>query len=147
MAFAGSNAIQHEAGLLTVTVLGVALANQKKVSVRHILEFKENLRVLIISLLFLMLSGRIGISEIQMVWQKGLMFLLVLILVVRPASVFLANLGSARTTFREQLFLALLAPRGIVAAAVTSVFALQIMGGGEVKPRERNLCRFGRGGW
>ena len=56
VAFAGSNAIQHEAGLLTVTVLGVALANQKKVSVRHILEFKENLRVLIISLLFLMLS-------------------------------------------------------------------------------------------
>lgn len=134
VAFAGSNAIQHEAGLLTVTVLGVALANQKKVSVRHILEFKENLRVLIISLLFLMLSGRIGISEIQMVWQKGLMFLLVLILVVRPVSVFLANLGSARTTFQEQLFLALLAPRGIVAAAVTSVFALQITGAAKINP-------------
>ncbi|MDG1976273.1 MAG: cation:proton antiporter [Akkermansiaceae bacterium] len=134
VAFAGSNAIQHEAGLLTVTVLGVALANQKKVSVRHILEFKENLRVLIISLLFLMLSGRIGMSEIQMVWQKGLMFLLVLILVVRPASVFLANLGSVRTTFREQLFLALLAPRGIVAAAVTSVFALQITGAAKLNP-------------
>lgn len=134
VAFAGSNAIQHEAGLLTVTVLGVALANQKKVSVRHILEFKENLRVLIISLLFLMLSGRIGIAEIQVVWQKGLFFLAALILVVRPASVFLANLGSKRTTFREQLFLALLAPRGIVAAAVTSVFALQITGAAKANP-------------
>ena len=134
VAFAGSNAIQHEAGLLTVTVLGVALANQKKVSVRHILEFKENLRVLIISLLFLMLSGRIGIPEIQLVWQKGLLFLAALILVVRPASVFLANLGSNRTTFREQLFLALLAPRGIVAAAVTSVFALQITGAAKANP-------------
>lgn len=137
VAFAGSNFIQHEAGLLTVTVLGVALANQKKVSVRHILEFKENLRVLIISLLFLMLSGRIGIPEIQMVWQKGLMFLVVLILVVRPASVFLANLGSDRTTFREQLFLALLAPRGIVAAAVTSVFALQITGAAKANPENK----------
>lgn len=134
VAFAGSNAIQHEAGLLTVTVLGVALANQKKVSVRHILAFKENLRVLIISLLFLMLSGRIEISDLQAVWQKGLFFLAALILVVRPASVFLANLGSNRTTFREQLFLALLAPRGIVAAAVTSVFALQIKGAAKANP-------------
>lgn len=126
VAFAVSNAIQHEAGLLTVTVLGVALANQKRVSVRHILEFKENLRVLIISLLFLMLSGRIGLKELQSVWREGLVFLAVLILLVRPASVFLANWGSKRTTMRERLFLALLAPRGIVAAAVTSVFALQI---------------------
>jgi hypothetical protein len=126
VAFAVSNAIQHEAGLVTVTVLGVSLANQKRVSVRHILEFKENLRVLIISLLFLMLSGRIRVSELEMVWREGVLFLLVLILLVRPAAVFLANWGSQRTTWRERLFLALLAPRGIVAAAVTSVFALQI---------------------
>lgn len=124
--FAGSNALQHESGLLTVTVLGIALANQHRVSVRHILEFKENLRVLIISLLFLMLSGRIGLDELGAVWVKGLYFLAALIIIVRPASVFLANLGSDRTTFREQLFLALLAPRGIVAAAVTSVFALEL---------------------
>lgn len=126
VAFAASNAIQHEAGLVTVTVLGVALANQKRVSVRHILEFKENLRVLIISLLFLMLSGRIRVAELEMVWREGVLFLLVLILLVRPAAVFLANWGSKRTNWRERLFLALLAPRGIVAAAVTSVFALQI---------------------
>ncbi|MDA7881731.1 cation:proton antiporter [Akkermansiaceae bacterium] len=134
VAFAGSNALQHESGLLTVTVMGVALANQKRVSVRHILEFKENLRVLIISLLFLMLSGRIGLDEIQAVWKKGLFFLALLILVVRPLSVFLSNLGSDRTSFREQLFLALLAPRGIVAAAVTSVFALEILHTAEMYP-------------
>lgn len=127
VAFAGSNYLQHESGLLTVTVLGVALANQKKVSVRHILEFKENLRVLIISLLFLMLSGRIGLDQIQAVWKEGLMFLAALILVVRPVSIFIANIGSDRTTFKENLFLSLLAPRGIVAAAVTSVFALELM--------------------
>ncbi len=132
--FAGSNALQHESGLLTVTVLGVALANQKKVSVKHILEFKEHLRVLIISLLFLMLSGRIGLDELGAVWGRGLFFLALLILVVRPASVFLANRGSDKVTVKEQLFLALLAPRGIVAAAVTSVFALEIVHAAEVFP-------------
>lgn len=136
VAFAGSNALQHEAGLLTVTVMGIALANQKRVSVRHVLEFKENLRVLIISLLFLMLSGRIGWEELVAVWEKVAVFLLALILVVRPASVFLANLGSKQTTFREQLFLALLAPRGIVAAAVTSVFALEIIKAGQERGGE-----------
>jgi len=126
VSFAGSNALQPESGLLTVTVLGVMLANQKAVSMRHILEFKENLRVLIISLLFLILSGRIGLEALQEVWLKGVLFLLLLILVVRPLSVFLANLGSSKTSFKEQLFLSLLAPRGIVAAAVTSVFALEL---------------------
>ena len=139
VAFAGSNAIQHESGLLTVTVLGVALANQKKVSVRHILEFKENLRVLIISLLFLMLSGRIRIDDIMDIWAKGLGFLAALILVVRPASIFLANLGTKTTTFKEQLFLSLLAPRGIVAAAVTSVFALELVHAAEKNPGDETF--------
>lgn len=139
VAFAGSNALQHESGLLTVTVLGIALANQSRVSVRHILEFKENLRVLIISLLFLMLSGLIGWEELQAVWKKGLLFLAGLILIVRPVSVFLSNLGSDKTTFKEQLFLALLAPRGIVAAAVISVFALELEHLAEHAPDDVNL--------
>lgn len=141
VAFAGSNYLQHESGLLTVTVLGIAMANQKRVSVRHILEFKENLRVLIISLLFLMLSGRIGIDELQAVWEKGLIFLALLILVVRPLSVFLSNVGTKSTTFKEQLFLALLAPRGIVAAAVTSVFALELVHAAEHNPGNETFAR------
>ncbi|GHC51751.1 cation:proton antiporter [Roseibacillus persicicus] len=123
--FALSNAIQAESGLLTVTLLGIALANQKSVSVKQVLEFKEHLRVLIISLLFILLSGRIELASLQSVLIPGLVFLAILILIVRPASVLLSNLGSKQTTFRENLFLAALAPRGIVAAAVASIFALE----------------------
>ncbi|NNM30404.1 MAG: sodium:proton exchanger [Akkermansiaceae bacterium] len=124
-AFAVSNHIQSESGLLTVTVLGIALANQKSVSVRHILEFKEHLRVLIISLLFILLSGRISLGDLKDVLIPSLLTLAALILLVRPASVFLAFLLSKRTVFRERLFIAALAPRGIVAAAVTSIFAIE----------------------
>ena len=123
--FAISNVIQAESGLLTVTLLGIFLANQKSVSVKHVLEFKENLRVLIISLLFILLSGRIELSALRSALVPGLIFLAILILVVRPASVLLANLGSQKTTFRENLFLSAMAPRGIVAAAVASIFALE----------------------
>lgn len=123
--FALSNYIQEESGLLTVTLLGIALANQRTVSVKHVLEFKEHLRVLIISLLFILLSGRIELATLRSMLVPGLCFLSLLILVIRPASVLLSNLGSKATTARENLFLAALAPRGIVAAAVASIFALE----------------------
>jgi NhaP-type Na+/H+ or K+/H+ antiporter len=126
VAFSVSNSIQAESGLLTVTVLGIALANQKSVSVRHILEFKEHLRVLIISLLFILLSGRIRLPDLGEVLVPSLFLLAAMILLVRPVSVFLAFLRSKRTTFRERLFIASLAPRGIVAAAVTSIFAIEL---------------------
>jgi hypothetical protein len=48
-----------------------------------------------------------------------------MILLVRPVSVMLAMLGG-KTRFSERVFLAFLAPRGIVAAAVSSVFALKV---------------------
>lgn len=125
-AFAASNAIQQESGLLTVTVLGIALANQKTVSVREILAFKEHLRVLIISLLFILLSGRIAPSALGAVLLPSLCFVAALILFARPISIFVATIFSKRLTIRDRLFLAGLAPRGIVAAAVTSIFAIEL---------------------
>lgn len=124
-AFAVSNAIQAESGLLTCTVLGIALANQKSVSVKHILEFKENLRVLIISVLFIVLSGRVDLGELVNALPKGLGLLAMLIVIIRPISVFGANLFSKQVTLKEQIFLSAMAPRGIVAAAVTAIFALE----------------------
>ncbi|MBT8037192.1 MAG: cation:proton antiporter [Verrucomicrobiae bacterium] len=124
-AFAASNAIQAEAGLLTCTVLGIALANQKSVSVKHILEFKENLRVLIISVLFIVLSGRVKLDALRDALPHGLALLALLVIVIRPLSVFIANAFSKQVTIKEQIFLSAMAPRGIVAAAVTAIFALE----------------------
>ncbi|MGJ8633895.1 MAG: cation:proton antiporter [Luteolibacter sp.] len=125
VAFTASNYVEKEAGLLTVTVLGIALANQRSVSVKHILEFKENLRILIISILFIILSGRISAQELSGALVKGLYLLAFLVLIGRPVSVFLGLMFSQKTTRKERTFLAFLAPRGIVAAAVTAIFALE----------------------
>ncbi|MEP2776830.1 MAG: cation:proton antiporter [Luteolibacter sp.] len=125
LAFTASNMLEKEAGLLTVTVLGIALANQRSVSVRHILEFKENLRILIISILFIVLSGRISAEDLGGALGKGGYLIAFLVLIGRPVSVFLSLVFSKATTTKERVFLAFLAPRGIVAAAVTSIFALE----------------------
>ena len=128
-AFTASNALQTESGLLCVTLMGIILANQKSVNVRHIIEFKENLRVILISALFIMLTARLQLSELAQVSAGSAILLAVLILAVRPAAVALSTLGS-KLKWRERLFISWLAPRGIVAAAVASVFAIRLADAG-----------------
>jgi len=123
--FAISDHIASESGLIAVTVIGLWLSSSGSLNVEHIIEFKENLRTLLIGCLFIVLGSRVNITEVLAVGLPGLAFLGILILIVRPASVYLSLLGSP-LGFREQAFIAGLAPRGIVAAAVSSVFALEM---------------------
>jgi len=123
--FTASNHFQQESGLLAVTVMGIALANQKFVDVRHIVEFKENLRVLLIASLFIVLAARLSRADLARVGVAEVIFVAVLVLVARPLAVAASTLKS-RLTFKERVFLAWVAPRGIVAAAVSSVFALRL---------------------
>ena len=124
-----SNMIQPESGLVTVTILGIFLANQKKVSIKHIVEFKENLRVILVSTLFIILAARLRIDNMAHVSWNTLIFIGILVFIARPVSVFLSTLGQD-LDFKEKLFLSWLAPRGIVAAAVSSIFAIELMAQG-----------------
>jgi len=125
VSFVCSNVIQHESGLLTTTLMGVILANQKYVRIKQLAEFKETLRVLLISALFIVLSARIDLESISTLGVKGAIFTAILVLVVRPASVFASTIGSD-LSLKEKLFLSSMAPRGIVAAAVASIFAVEL---------------------
>ncbi len=123
--FVASNAIQSESGLLAVTVMGVALANQRYTSIRHLSEFKESLQVLLIASLFIILAARLPVENLQLGnWQEWV-YIALLILVIRPAAIFAATIGAGVST-AGRVFLSWLAPRGIVAAAVVSVFALRL---------------------
>jgi Trk K+ transport system NAD-binding subunit len=123
--FTASNLAQEEAGLLAVTLMGVGIANQNFVSVRHIIEFKENLRVLLISALFILLAARLDLGVLFRLGWGEMAFLATLLFVVRPLSVAISTAGSG-LTWRERLFLGWMAPRGIVAASVASVFAIRL---------------------
>lgn len=123
--FALSNVLQEESGLLEVTLMGIIMANQKYVPVRRITEFKEDLQVLLIACLFIVLSARLDLSVLDHFDGYAFAFLGVLIFVIRPVAVFIATLGT-RLTWKEKTFLSWLAPRGIVAAAVASLFAFRL---------------------
>jgi NhaP-type Na+/H+ or K+/H+ antiporter len=124
LAFTLANILQRESGLLAVTVMGSALASQKVVPIQNIVEFKENLRILLISVLFVVLAARLPASSLGPD-MGSLLFVGALILIVRPTAVALATAGT-RLNWRERCFLGLMAPRGIVAAAVSSIFALDL---------------------
>ncbi len=129
LAFTLSNLYQSESGLLSVTIMGIVLANQKIVSIKNISGFVENLRVLLLSLLFIVLASRLDLDVLKFVNARSMIFLAVLILVVRPAAVFISTFFSD-LRFREKLFISLLYPRGIVAAAIASIFAIHLLDAG-----------------
>lgn len=124
-AFGLSNFLQPESGLVTTTLMGAMMANQNYVSVRQISEFKEDLQVLLIGGLFIILSARLDLGALQHITAGTLLFLAALLLVVRPAAVYLASIGTD-LDWKEQTFLACLAPRGIVAASVVSLFSFRL---------------------
>jgi NhaP-type Na+/H+ or K+/H+ antiporter len=130
VAFTLGNVLQEEAGLLAATLMGVTLANQRWVAIRHLVEFKENLVVLLLSALFIVLAARLSPDQLRSLDFGSLAFLAVLVLVVRPAAVLVATAGSSLGR-GERLFLACMAPRGIVAAAVAPVFALNLTAAGD----------------
>ncbi|PAV25434.1 sodium:proton exchanger [Tamilnaduibacter salinus] len=123
--YAVSNELAHESGLLTVTVMGIWMANMKQVPIQPILEFKESLSVLLISALFIILAARVEFEAIGALGWGLVAVLAALIFIARPASVFLSAIGTT-LNWREKLFLSWVAPRGIVAAAVSAVFAFQL---------------------
>lgn len=121
-----ANQIQHEAGLLAVTVMGIALASQSRVSLETSVEFIEHTRGIIISLLFVVLTSRMKLSDFTGLPMGTVFFLASLVLAIRPVSVILSTLGT-NLSWRERIFISLQAPRGIVAAAVSSVFSLRLL--------------------
>lgn len=123
--YALSDTVMHESGLLAVTVMGIWLANMPGVHTRDILNFKESLTLILVSSLFILLSSRIDFDSLVSVGWGALGVLLVMQFLARPAKVFLCTLGSSMS-FNERLLLAWVGPRGIVAAAISAVFALKL---------------------
>ncbi|WP_245646505.1 cation:proton antiporter [Sphingobium abikonense] len=123
--FVLSNAIQQETGLLAVTIMGVALANMRLDSLRDIQPFKENVTVLLISGVFVILSASLDFEALRQFEWRFLAFLLVLMFLVRPATV-LISLAFTKVPWNERLLVAWIAPRGIVAVAISGLFALRL---------------------
>ncbi|URQ60539.1 sodium:proton antiporter [Pantoea alhagi] len=124
-AFGVSNALADESGLLTVTVMGIWLANMRDVDLRDIIAFKEELSALLISGLFIILAARLDIGALLTLGWPLVAVLLVVQFIARPLCIALSTWGSS-LHWRDRVLLSWIAPRGIVAAAVSALFALTL---------------------
>ncbi|EGQ9177044.1 sodium:proton antiporter [Vibrio alginolyticus] len=123
--FSVSNHIESEAGLLTVTVMGMWLANAKDINIQQILHFKEHLTILLITGLFIFLAARISLDDFAALGSGALLLFVFMQFVSRPLSIFLSTFRS-NLRLKDKLFLSWVAPRGIVAASISSLFAIKL---------------------
>ncbi len=124
--FVLSDLFVHESGLLAVVIMGMVLGNKNIKELKDVLYFKEAISILLISMLFILLSANINMSDLALIynWQSLLLFGIV-VLIVRPIGVFLSTHKSS-LKFNEKLFISWVGPRGIVAAGIASLFGLKL---------------------
>ncbi|MCB0631398.1 MAG: sodium:proton antiporter [Saprospiraceae bacterium] len=125
--FVFSDIIAHESGLLSVVIMGMVLGNLNVPRLKDILDFKESLSVLLISILFILLAANIDVKEMELVLNNWRSFALLgfVALVLRPLGVFVSTRAS-ELGFKEKLFISWVGPRGIVAAGIASLFGITL---------------------
>lgn len=120
--FQGCEEIVSESGIVAVTMAGVVVGNQRTRVDRDLREFKDQLTVMMIGMLFVLLAADVRLETVRALGWRGVGVLAVLVFAVRPVVVWVCTLGTELTR-AERWFVASVAPRGIVAAAVASVTA------------------------
>ncbi|MBY6204948.1 cation:proton antiporter [Halomonas denitrificans] len=123
------NAYQYEAGLLSVTAMGVVLGNLPLGERAELQRFKENLTIILLSVLFIVIPSQLTLEQLAMIDLRIVLFLLVVLFVLRPVTILLSTIG-APIEKEDRWLLAWIAPRGIVAAATAGIFGPDLVAAG-----------------
>ncbi|MEM8837108.1 MAG: sodium:proton antiporter [Pseudomonadota bacterium] len=125
-AYVATNLVLEEAGLLTVTAMGVAMANTRIASLSEMRRFKEVITIVLVSGLFVILTATLEADMLSQINGYDLLYIVLLLCVVRPVAVFLATMGTGLSA-KERSLIAWIAPRGIVAVAVSGLFGTTLV--------------------
>ncbi|WP_066172789.1 sodium:proton antiporter [Bacillus marinisedimentorum] len=122
--------IAHETGLLAVTAMGMTLANMRLSSIAEMRHFKENLSILLTSAIFIMLTASLTTDTLLDIFNWNIViFVLLMLFLVRPLSIFLATIKSG-LSWQEKTLVGWIAPRGIVALTVSGYFSSILLDSG-----------------
>jgi NhaP-type Na+/H+ or K+/H+ antiporter len=120
-----ADSVSSQAGLMAVLVLGASLQKMDLPDIQRLRHFKASLAVLLISVLFVLLAAQLNLDILMRYLWQGVLIFILLAVFVRPLVAWLSCVGSALEP-KQMQFLGLMAPRGVVAAAITSLFALSL---------------------
>ncbi len=128
-AFGGAETLAPDSGVLSVALAGLMLSGSEFAGKASLKQFKGQITLLTIAVVFILVSAGISLDSVVLIGWRGVLIVAALLFVVRPVSVFLCTIGS-RLSAKEKIFLAGVAPRGIVSGSVASLFAIQLAGRG-----------------
>jgi len=130
LCFTAADEIVHETGLLSVTAMGITLANMGISSISDMRHFKENVSVLLISAIFIMLTASLEVETLLQIFRPNIIgYVILMMFAVRPLSIFLSTIGT-NLTLNEKTLIGWIAPRGIVALTVSGYFATVLLDAG-----------------
>ncbi|KIL43343.1 Na+/H+ antiporter family protein [Jeotgalibacillus alimentarius] len=121
--FSVADEVMHETGLLSVTAMGMTMANMHISSISDMRHFKENISVLLISTIFIMLTASLQVETLLEIFNPRIIgYVVLMLLIVRPLSIWLSTIGTD-LSWQERTLVGWIAPRGIVALTVSGYFA------------------------
>jgi NhaP-type Na+/H+ or K+/H+ antiporter len=123
--FGLSELLVSNSGILTVIVAGLVLGIEKTNRLRKIKQFKSEISELSLAILFILLAANLNLNNFLTVGPKGLILVAIVLYVIRPLNVIISG-RKTKLTFREGVLLSWIAPRGVVAASMASLFTLQL---------------------
>ncbi|MFM8604073.1 MAG: cation:proton antiporter [Cyanobium sp.] len=127
--FGGSELLLPESGLPAAVTAGVVAGLRLGPAMEPLEQLVEQLAMLAITVLFPLLAADLSLAELSPLGIGGLLVVLALMLVRVPV-LQIAGLGLPALDWRQRLMISWLAPRGIVCAAVASLFALRLADAG-----------------
>jgi len=126
LAFGVADGLVHEAGLLTVIIMGFMLGLSKSEEIKQLKQFKQELTEMSIAILFILLSAQLRLTDFtNFIFDNGIWLILGVVILIRPLGVIASSFGTD-LGIRERCFLSWMAPRGIVAGSMASLFALRL---------------------
>ncbi|WP_459890737.1 cation:proton antiporter domain-containing protein [Halostagnicola bangensis] len=136
VAYAGAETIASETGIAAAAMAGFALGNVDLPYHEDVIDFLDDLSVVVLSFIFVALAALIDFADIRALGLAGLAIVGAVTLVLRPAVIYLST-TDARFTHNERLFLSVVGPRGIIPASVATLFAVELQALG--RPQEAQL--------
>ncbi|WP_255150980.1 cation:proton antiporter domain-containing protein [Halorarius halobius] len=125
VAFGTADFIAKEAGVAAVATAGIILGNLDVPYEEDISEFKGDVTLVVLSFVFIALAALLRFEDLLELGVAGIVLVVAVALVIRPALVFLSLMGD-RFTRSEKVFMSLVGPRGIIPASVATLFAVEL---------------------
>ena len=114
-----------ESGLPASVAAGFIVGKREVIDKERLDNLIGELAQLAITVLFPLLAADVSWGELSPLGWGGVVCVFMLMVIVRPISIWIATIGRD-LNLKEKIFLAWLAPRGIVTAAVASLFSIRL---------------------